>query len=35
MYICIPIRFREEAMRKAKEMDIEFWEDEIKIRGRR
>ena len=35
MDICIPIRLREEAGRKARERDIEFWEDEMKLRGQR
>jgi len=33
MDICIPIHLREEAGRKARERDIEFWEDEMKLRG--
>jgi len=33
--ICIPIRMREETKRKARETDLEFWEDEVKLRGQR
>lgn len=35
MDICIPIRQCEEAKRKAKEKDISFWEEEMKLRGQR
>lgn len=31
--ICIPIRLREEAKRKAKARDAEFWDEETRIRG--
>jgi len=33
--ICIPIRLKKEAKRKARERDIEFWEDEMNLRGQR
>jgi len=32
--ICIPIRMREETKRKAREKDEEFWEEEMKLRGK-